>query len=78
MSNIVLFLICLCSGLLVSRRRLLPAEVPIVLDRSIAFDALPGLVLLQSHDIRLRAVLVPSAARPSPTVAGRHCPPEAV
>ena len=79
MSNIVLFLVCLCAGLGLSRRRCLPAEVPIVLDRSVAFDVLPGLILLQSHDSRLRAELALSVGAPGrPVVAGRRGLPETV
>jgi hypothetical protein len=75
MSNIVLFLVCLCAGLVVSRRRFLPPEVPIVLDRSISFDALPGLLLLQCHDRHLRAAqAVPVAGTSCEAMSGRRLP----
>ena len=73
MSNIVLFLVCLGLGLGLSRRRLLPAELPIVLDRSISFDVLPGLILLQFHDRQLRAEQALPVGRNSfPAVVGRR------
>jgi hypothetical protein len=77
--NIILPLTaCLCVAIVLARRRYRLQDVPMALDGGFLFDCLPGLILLQAHDIHLRAELALPVGTPSClTGSGRRYLPEA-
>jgi hypothetical protein len=75
MSIIAPLLAYLCVATVFGRPRLPPPEMPLARDGFIPFDGLPGLILLQEHDRRLRMELaLPVGRTMHQAVAGRGDP----
>ena len=53
MSNVVLLFVCLCLGVLLGNRGLLPPATPRVLNSVIVHISLPAVILLRLHGTRL-------------------------
>jgi hypothetical protein len=76
MSIIAPLLAYLCVATVFGRPRLPPPEVPLARGGSVLFDCLPGSILLQEHDRRLRSEMaLPVGRTTGQTVAGRRDPP---
>ena len=58
MSNVVLLFVCLCLGILLGNRRLLPPTAPSVLNSFVVHISLPAVILLHLHGIHLQSELL--------------------